>query len=59
MGVEEVGDEGEVKFRVAGDERGGGEEFAAGELVGVLEDLFGALEQVVGLEGGAGAEVRC
>lgn len=58
MSVEEVGDEGEVEFRVAGDEGLGGEEFAAGELVGVLEDLFGALEEVAVLERGAGAEVR-
>ena len=53
--VEEVGDEGEVEFRVAGDEGGGGEEFAAGELIGVGKDLFRALEEVGGLERGAGA----
>ena len=43
MSVEEVGYEGEVEFGVAGDEGGWGEEFAAVELVGVDEDLFGAL----------------
>ena len=51
VSVEEVGDEGEVKFRVACYEGGGGEEFAAGELVGVGENLFGALEEIGGLEG--------
>ncbi len=58
MGVEKVGDEGEVEFWVAGDEGGGGEEFAAGELVGVVEDLFGAGEKVSGLEGGTAAGFR-
>ena len=53
--IEEVGDKGEVKFRVAGYEGGRGEEFAAGELVGVGEDLFRALEEIGGLERGAGA----
>ena len=53
--VEEVGDEGEVKFWVTGYEGGGGEEFAAGEAVGVLKDELGALEEVVSLEGRAGA----
>ena len=56
MRVEEVGDEGEVEFRVAGYEGGRGQEFAAGEAVGVCEDLFGALVEVAGLEGGAVAE---
>lgn len=58
VGVEKVGDEGEVEFGVAGDERGGREEFAARELVGVLKDLFGPLVEVASLEGRAGAEVR-
>ena len=57
VGVEKVGDEGEVEFRVAGDEGGWGEEFAAVEFVGVLENLFGALVEVAGLKGAAGAEV--
>lgn len=56
MCVEEIRDKGEVEFRVAGDEGGGGEEFAAVELVGVVEDLFGALQEVAGLERGAGAD---
>jgi hypothetical protein len=54
--VEEIGDEGKVQFRVAGDEGGGSQEFAAFEFVGVVEDLFGALEQVPGLEWCARAE---
>ena len=57
MVIEKVCDEGEVEFWVAGDEGGWGEKFTAGELVCVLEDLFGTLEEVAGLEGGAGAEV--
>jgi hypothetical protein len=57
--VEEVGDEGEVKLWVAGDERAGRKEFAAVEPVGVLQDLLGALEEVACLEWGAGADVRC
>lgn len=56
VGVEEVGDESEVEFWVAGDEGGWGEEFAAGEAVGVLEDEFGAVVEVVGLEGSTVAE---
>ena len=51
--VEEVGYEGEVELRVAGDEGGGREEFAAVELVGIVEYLFGALEEVASLEGSA------
>ena len=61
MVVEEVGDEGEVELGVAGDEGGGCQEFATGwvEAVGVLEDLLGALVEVGGLEGAAGADVGC
>lgn len=61
MVVEEVGDEGEVEFGVAGDEGGRGQEFAAGwvEPVGVLEDLFGALQKVRGLKWVARADIWC
>lgn len=58
VGVEEVGDKGEVEFGVAGNEGGRGEKLATGELVGVLKDFFGALVEIAGLERGAGAEVR-
>jgi hypothetical protein len=58
VGVEEVGDEGEVELWVAGDEGGGRQEFAAVEAVGVVEDLFGALVKVGGLERPARACVR-
>lgn len=51
MGVKQVGYERKVEFWVAGDEGGWGEEFAAGKLVRVVEDLFGALKEIVGLEG--------
>ena len=59
--VEEIGDEGEVEFGIAGDERCWSQEFAAWwvEAVGVLEDLLGALVEVGGLQGAAGADVRC
>lgn len=50
VGVEEVGDEGEVEFGVTGYEGGGREEFAAFEFVGVLENLFSALKEIAGLE---------
>lgn len=59
MGVEEVGYEGEVKFRVSGDEGGGGEEFAAVEFVGVVENLLGSLMEIAGLEGRAATELWC
>ena len=59
VGVEKVGDEGEVEFRVAGYKGGGGKKFAAVESVGVLEDFFGSLEEVAGLEGRAAADVGC
>ncbi|KAL8962759.1 MAG: hypothetical protein Q9193_000878, partial [Seirophora villosa] len=58
VGVEEVGYKGEVEFGVAGHEGGRREEFAAREFIGVLKDLFGALVEVAGLEGRAGALVR-
>lgn len=57
VGVEEVGDEGEIELGVAGNERFGSEELAALEFVGVVKDLLGALEEVAGLEGSAGADV--
>jgi len=47
--IEEIGDEGQIEFGVAGDKRGGGQEFAAVELISVGEDLFGTLVQVAGL----------
>lgn len=50
MGVEKVGYEGEVEFRVSGYEGCWSEEFAAIELVSIGKDLFGALEEVAGLE---------
>jgi hypothetical protein len=56
VGVEQVGDESKVELGVTGDERLGGQEFAAVELVGVVKDLFGTLHEVVGLEGGARAD---
>lgn len=55
MRVEEVSYEGEVELRVAGDEGGGGEEFAAAKGVCVLEYLLGTLEEISLLEGSAGA----
>ena len=58
VSVEEVGYEGEVEFGVTGDEGGWGEKFAAVELVGVNEDLLGALVQVSGLERSTVAEGR-
>ena len=58
MGVEEIGDKGEVEFGVTGDERAGGEEFAAVEFIGVLEDFFGTLVEITSLERGAAAHVR-
>jgi hypothetical protein len=57
MSVEEVGHEGEIELRVAGDEGCRGEEFPALEFVGVVEDLFGALEEVAGLKGTSRAKV--
>jgi hypothetical protein len=59
--VEQVGDECEVEFGVAGDERLRGEEFAARwvEAVGVLEDLLGALVEVGRLKRRSRADVRC
>ena len=59
--VEEVGDEGEVEFRVAGYEGGWGEEFAAGwvEAVGVLQDLFGSLVEIGRLQWASRADVGC
>lgn len=50
VGVEEVGDESEVEFRVAGDQGGRGKEFAAVEPFCVLENLLGSLQEVAGLE---------
>ena len=52
--VEEVCHEGEIQFGISGDEGGGSEVFSAVEFVGVLEDLFGSLEEVSCLEWGAG-----
>ncbi len=55
MRVEQVCHKSEVKFGVSGDQGRGGQEFAAVETVGVVEDLFGAMEEVAGLEWRAGA----
>lgn len=60
MVIEEVGDESKVELRVASDERGWGEEFAARgiEAIRGLEDLFGSLVEVGCLQGGAIADLR-
>lgn len=50
MSVEEIGNESEIEFRVACYEGCRREEFAAVEFVGVLKDLFGALEKIAGLK---------
>lgn len=39
MGVEQMGDKGQVQFRVTGHKRVGGQESAASDLVGVLQNL--------------------
>jgi hypothetical protein len=49
--VEEVGDEREVELRVTRNERVGRQEAAAAELVGVLQNLFGALVRVGSVQG--------
>ena len=46
MRVEEVGDEGEIEFGVAGYEGCRGEEFAAVESVRILKDELGPLEKI-------------
>lgn len=50
VGVEQVGDKGKVELGVTSDEGFGGQEFATVELVGIVEDLFGALHEVAGLK---------
>jgi hypothetical protein len=59
VGVEEICDEGEIELWVTGDEGRGCEEFAAFEKVGVVEDLFGSLKEIAGLEWGSTADVWC
>ena len=59
MRVEKIGDKGKVQFRVAGHQGGGGEEFAAFELVGVVQDFFGSLKEITGLQGRTAAEFGC
>ena len=59
--VEEVRHESKVELGVAGYQGRWCQEFAAGrvEAVGVLEDLFGALEEVLGLQWAARAYIGC
>ena len=57
MCVEQIGNEGKVKLGISGHERSRCQEFAAVEGVGVLEDLFGTLVEIAGLEWCAGADV--
>ena len=48
--VEEVGDEGEVQARVAGEQRRGREVLPAADVRGVLQDLFGPRAEIAGLQ---------
>ena len=57
VGIEEVGDKGEVEFGIPGYERCWGEKFATIKSVGVLEDLLGTLKEIAGLEWAAAAHV--
>jgi hypothetical protein len=51
VGVEEMSDKGQVQFGVSRDERVGSQESSTVDLIGVLQDLFGTLVQVRGLQG--------
>ncbi len=57
VSVEKISNKGEVEFGVSGYEGRWRKELAAVQSVGVLEDLFGTLEKVSGLEGAAAAEI--
>lgn len=57
MGIKQVGDKGQVQLGVTSDERLGREILAAVELLGVLENLLGAREEVVLAKRGPGAEI--
>lgn len=57
VGIEKIGDEGKIEFRVSSYERRWGEKLATIKSVGVLKNLLGSLEEVAGLEGAAAANV--
>ena len=57
VSVEKISNEGKVEFGVSGYKGGRRKELAAVQSVSILEDLFGTLEKVSGLEGAAAAEI--
>ena len=57
VSVEKISNEGEVEFGVSSYKRRRRKKFAAVESVSILEDLFGTLEKISGLEGAAAAEI--
>ena len=57
VSVEKISNEGEVEFGISGYKRRGRKELAAVQSVSILENLFGTLEKVSGLEGVAAAEI--
>ena len=50
VGVEKVGNKGEVELGVTGDKGCGGEEFTAFKFVGVVKNLLRSLKQIPGLK---------
>lgn len=57
VSVEKISNEGEVEFGVSSYKRRRRKKFAAVESVSILEDLFGTLEKISGLEGAAAAKI--
>ena len=57
VSVEKISNEGEVEFGISSYKRRRRKKFAAVESVSILEDLFGTLEKISGLEGAAAAEI--
>ncbi len=57
VSVEKISNEGKVEFGVSGYKGRRRKELAAVQSVSILENLFGTLEKVSGLEGAAAAEI--
>lgn len=57
VSVEKISNEGEVEFGISGYKGGWRKELAAVQSVSILENLFGTLEKISGLEGAAAADI--
>lgn len=57
MSIEKISNEGEVELGVSGYKGSRRKEFAAVQVVSILQNLFGTLEKVSSLEGAAAAKI--